>query len=224
MAPRKTRKSTKKPRRKAGQGLLHLSLRAAGQLKKKLGLSSENKSFDTTGSVTLSQTATALINPAAGIARGTSGITRVGTQCRITHNSFKAHLHCSSAQVGGVICRIIWFLQPTVDTSASGQLGAADILQSATNIESPYNQNLTGCKILSDKKYIVCQGTTSMVVKTDFKWSPSEKDGIVQWTEADTTGAAVAIVKGLLSCLVYTDGAVNQPVIVFYNRVHFVDN
>lgn len=221
---RKTYKSKKSTwRRAAGNALTQVSGAAIKTLKKKLGLNTENKFWDITTTAAPNGTLGTALTPAAGIAQGDTCSTRNGSGLRVTHYSVKGYLTSVPASATDFQVRVIVVYQKNAQ---QGQVTPAQILQSQTNINSPYNSQLEGIKIVKDKIIMFHPQTTTFPVvhRCNIKWTPGYDEGHVTWTDADTTGASASIIGGFFTVLMMTDIAGNTPVWTFYSRTHFVDN
>lgn len=222
------RRVTKKAvswRKHAGTALSLASRAGIKALKMKLGLNTENKNWDISSGGASSGTIATHMNPLIGLAQGNTNTTRTGNGGRITHWSLKGYwannvLNSAQQQV-----RVIITLQKEVVSTTSG-VSAAQLLQTTTDINSPYNTDLTDVKVLYDKISIVKPNFSGQIAYNRFKykWSPSYDDGHFSWTDADTTGAVANQLKGVIKCFIMTDQASNFPIFTTYSRVHFVDN
>jgi len=223
---RYNRKATKrwwhKPARLAATSLVGVGLKA---LKKKLGLNTENKNWDQIGTQTLTGAVVPFLAPINGLAQGSTNTTRTGNGLRVTHYTVKGSFQNVTANVNSQQIRMIITFQPTM-TTAGTVLTAGQLLQTTTNIDSPYNTDLEGVKIIYDKTFVITPQFSGQVItrRYKFKWAPSYDDGHVQWTDSDTTGTSGDVVKGYLRCWIYDDQSANHPTMSWYSRVHFVDN
>jgi len=206
-------------------GTMGLAKVGLKMLKKRLGLNTENKNWDTNISQAFTGTVASALQPTSGLAQGNTNETRSGNGLRITHWNLRGALISQAANLDAQRCRIIITLQPKV-TTAGDYLNASELLEVTGDIDSFYNSNLQNCKILFDKVYILRPQVTGAITQVPwrFKWSPSYDDGHVQWTDADTTGSVANQLQGLLRVWIMTDAASNRAQCTAASRIHFVDN
>lgn len=209
----------------AGKALSLATTAGIKALKKKLGLNTENKNWD----VTVTQTTTAgllqLLTPFAGIVQGNTNNARSGNGMRVTHLNIKGCVQGLATNANNQLVRLIVTHQKD-DVDAGNFVTPAQLLQDSVNIYSPYNTDLQGVKVLYDETIRIAPTITSVIttIPISIKWDPSYDDGQVAWTDADTTGVAGNMTKGLVRLYVMADGLANFPTITLYSRTYFVDN
>lgn len=207
-----------KPARAALGGFTSVAIDA---LRKKLGLNTEAKFLDTTGAVGLANSLAVVLKPTAPIPQGLTTVSRVGDSIRVTHINIKGDVQLGSS-VGQQI-RVICTIQKSCQ---QGQLTAAQLLQDPTNINSPYNDQLEGVRVIHDKVHVYNPQISgvSATYRLNWRWSPPVKQGHVIWTDADTTGVSADIIGGLIQVWMMTDQASNAPTWASYCRIRYVDN
>lgn len=229
MAPRKrSSRKTRKPktwRTYAGKALTHLSKQATKALKKKLGLNTENKNYDTQMNQATTATLTSALLPTAALAQGSTNNTRTGNGMRITHWKFKGYCINDTLNTVAQQIRVIVTFQPSVVT-AGDEVSNTELLQTSTDINSFYNTNLQDTRVLYDKVFKLkpTYSGSQDIYRFKIKWAPSYDLGHVTWTDADTTGATANLLKGILKMWIMTDQTANFPTVVGRSRVYFVDN
>lgn len=209
----------------AGKALTLASNSGIKALKKKLGLNTENKNWDASTGGATSATLATHVNPLIGLAQGNTNQTRTGNGCRITHWSLKGYWSNNVLNGFQQQVRVVITLQPKVVSTTSG-VTPAQLLQTPTDINSPYNTDLQDVKVLYDKVMVIKPNYSGQIAtnRFKFKWAPSYDDGHVTWTDADTTGAVANQTQGIIKVFTMTDQASNFPIFTTYSRVHFVDN
>lgn len=209
----------------AKQGSAALMNIGIKQLKKKLGLNTENKNYDVTTGGAAAATLATHVNPLIGLAQGNTNTTRSGNGMRITHWSLKGQWENNVLNSAQQQVRVIITLQKSVVNTTSG-VTPAQLMQDPTNINSPYNTDLEDVKVIYDRITVIKPQFSGQIAynRFKFKWNPSYDDGHVTWTDADTTGAVANQVKGIIKCFIMTNAASNFPIFTTYSRIHFVDN
>lgn len=194
-------------------------------LKKALGLNTEQKNWDAVYSASMSTSLATFLNPIAGLNQGITNNTRIGNGLRITHWKLQGRIANNVLNANQTRYRIIIILQKEVVNTVSG-LSAAMVLQDPSNIDSPYNSDLTAVKVLYDKTFQLKPYFSGQVATNNFtfKWSPSYDDGHVEWNDADSSGVVAGQLKGILKVFCMADTPTNLPIFYSYSRVHFVDN
>jgi len=208
---------------KAGAGaLVGIGIK---QLKKKLGLNTENKNYDVSGTQAITGACAPWLTPTASLAQGNTNITRSGNSLRITHWKLRGTIYNAAANVNYQQVRVICTFMANSPTAGT-VVTPAQLLQTTTNIVSPYNTDLEGVRVIYDKIFVIKPQITGQVVVVPFKfkWSPSYDMGHVQWTDADTTGLVANMTKGIIRIFIFDDQGANHPSVDYYSRVHFVDN
>jgi len=209
----------------AGKALSLAGKQGIKMLKKKLGLNTENKNWDVTATQTSTASMASFLSPTVNLAQGNTNQTRNGNGIRITHYKFRGVVYNDSGNTNYQRVRIVFVrqevLQPVGDFVTPAQL-----MQDVTNIDSPYNTDLQGVKVIHDQTYMIKPYSTGTIAQTPvkIKWTPGYDEGHVQWSDADTTGATTNLTKGLIRGFFMTDQATLRPFIIGYGRVHFVDN
>lgn len=225
---KKSSKTSTRPKkswqRATGKALTAISAAGVKTLRKKLGLNPENKNWDVVNGNTLAASAAFMMSPTSLLAQGSTDNTRNGNGMRITHWKLRGEFVRNVSATSSQQVRMIIFRQATVNNGAL--INASQLLQVPGNIDSPYNSDLSDCRILMDKTILVnpafaAAGTT---IPFKYKWSPSYDAGHVRWSDADTTGVASNLVEGYIAVYIYTDAAANFGAVAWYSRVHFVDN
>lgn len=219
----KKSKSTATWRTHAGNALTMLGTKGLNSLKKKLGLNTEGKYWDLTATKTSSATFTSFLTPTSGIAQGITPITRVGSGLRITHWNVKGYVQSNATLATSSQVRIVVAYQADAD---QGLLTAAELFQVPGNLNTPYNHNLQGVRILKDKTIVLNPqfSTDSVIHRFNFKINPSYTEGHVKWTDADTTGADANLIQGGFYTFIITDVVATFPTYSYYSRTHYVDN
>lgn len=229
------RKGSRRPRRPytwrrhAGKALSQLSRKGVKILRKKLGLNPENKNYDTTAAAyVMSTTVSAYLSPVAGLGQGNTNNTRTGNGLRITHLTCRGWINSAAGNFNDQQIRLIATYMPALTTPGT-TVTPAQLLQASNDINSPYNSNLEGVRIIYDKRFrLNCSAANSVAslgfLPFKFKWSPSYDLGHVQWTDADVGGLTANIVKGNIYLWVMCSDPGPAPILNAYCRVHFVDN
>lgn len=195
-------------------------------LKKALGLNTENKDFDIPLAGVINPVLTQVSTITSGLTQGINNQQRTGNGMRITHYKYRGTFTNSAApmNVNQQRVRVIWTLQ-TALTLPGNLVTAAQLLQVPGNIDSPYNSDLEGVKILQDKTYVIRPYTTQQAtVPYKFKYSPTYDNGQVQWTDADINGLDGNLTKGAIQMFIMTDSGAALPAFTGYGRLHYVDN
>lgn len=197
---------------------------ALALLKKKLGLNTEGKYVDfgeasTATTTTLTATA-AITNP---IPQGDGTNQRQGNTLRVTSINAVYTIRAAVGSTSASRVRLIIMYQPKLNTPGS-VFTAADIVTDTTaNIETPYNMNTVGYKILFDKTVeIAAIGQNGSTKELIFNYHPLNHH--MEWTDADTAGTAANQLRGYVRAYICTDNAGNPPVWTSYTRVKYVDN
>lgn len=198
---------------------------ALKSLKKALGLNTENKSWDAVYSSSITTNLSSFQFPTAGLGQGLTNNTRIGNGIRVTHWKYQARMANNILNGNQTRYRVIITLQKQVNL-AGNSVTAAQLLQDTTNIDSPYNSDLTDVKVLHDKTYQLRPYYSGQVASNNFtfRWSPSYDDGHIVWTEADTSGSSAGLLQGILKIFCMCDTPANQPIFYTYSRIHYVDN
>lgn len=225
------KKSNKKPARvktwryHLGNALIRGGTSGLKALKDVLGLNTENKNWDSTISQAATGTIASCSQPLSGLAQGNTNNTRNGNGLRMTHIKTRGILYNNVLNVDFQRFRFIVTFQPKV-TTAGDYVAASELLQAPSNIDSPYNTDLQGCRILYDKTYYLKPNLTGQSVSTPFKfkWAPTYDMGHVTWTDSDTTGSVSNQLQGLLRYWIMTDAPTQRGSITAYTRIHYVDN
>lgn len=215
-----SRRPTSKWRKYAGKALTHLGASAVKTLKNKLGLNTENLYVDINSTTTLTTSLAMQISPHEGITQGDTSSTRSGRSIRLTHWTYRGHIYHNVSNTAGSQHRCIITYQPM--SPATTVLGASAVLQSQTNINSPYAINLAGLKILFDKTFVT-SSATNPIQKFKFKYSPLQHH--IRWTSADTTGVLANVEEGAVQVFWFSNEVgVNYSTIYSYSRMYYVDN
>lgn len=197
--------------------------------RKRLGLNPENKNYDTTaaGFVT-STTAAAFLSPVAGLAQGTTNNSRTGNGLRVTHLTCRGWLNSGAGNFNDQQVRLIVTYMPALTTPGT-TVTPTQLLQTSNDINSPYNSDLEGVRVIYDKRFKLSCSSANSIASQGFlpfkiKWSPSYDLGHVQWTDGDVGGLTANIVKGNIYIWVMCSDPGPAPILSAYCRVNFVDN
>lgn len=226
MAKPKSSKSKKEKtwRRYAGKTLKLGGKVAIKQLKVALGLNTESKNFDVSGTYAVTGTLAGVFAPTTGLAQGNTNITRNGNGMRITHWNVKLQIVKNILQTVDSHIRLIVAFQPRCE---QGLLTPTQVLQTPTVTYSPLNSDLTGVRILYNKIIRVTSDYSGdqKIIYKEIKISPQYEDGHVQWLDSDTTGTATNLVKGYYVVYAVSNNiSGGAPSISYYSRVNYVDN
>jgi len=191
---------------------------ALGYLKRRLGLNTEQKYVDTSGTTTATAT---LVNRIASptIAQGLTVNTRQGASIRVTRTDVRISI--TPVATGLSSCIRVICVRYTDDASP----GAADILQTTTEMTSPLHNNFheKGLQLLHDQVYPV--GTTTSPGGTAIEFSCSRANDHMVWTNTDTTGVQANLVSGGITVWWMMDSNfTTAPIIASTMRTWFVDN
>lgn len=206
----------------AVRGLGGLALKV---LKKKLGLNTEVHYQDTIDvAAALTTTFTTFQTSLLTIAVGDSVSTRTGRSIRISSIHIRGSLRAVAAATDACRVRIICFYQPYC-TTAGAFLTPADVLEDNTAaLDTPYDMNATGYRILMDQTFVVSPyGQDGSIKQWSFHYTPLSHH--VEWTSADTTGAANNLLRGFIRFCAATDAvSTHEPTNESYARIKWVDN
>lgn len=202
-----------------------MSAYAVKQLKDKLGLNTETKYVDfaeaagTPTTTTLTATG-AISNP---IPQGDGTNARQGNTLRVTSFQAKYTFRANASSVAASRVRLIIMYQPKL-LQPGNVFTAADIVTDTTaNIETPYNMNTVGYKILYDKTVeIAAVGQNGSTKELVISYRPL--DHHMEWTDADTAGSSTLQLRGYMRAYVCTDNGTHPPTYSSYARLKFVDN
>lgn len=228
----KRKSKAKRPmtwQRHTGKALSQITRKGVKILRKKLGLNPENKNYDTSAAgYVMSTTVAAYLSPVAGLAQGTTNNTRTGNGLRITHLNVRGWLNSAAGNFNDQQIRLIATYMPALTTPGT-TVTPAQLLQVSNDINSPYNSDLEGVRVIFDKRFVLkCSSANSIAslgfLPFKFKWSPSYDMGHVQWTDGDVGGLTANIVKGNIYLWVMCSDPGPAPILAAYCRVHFVDN
>ena len=214
---RPTRKAPRRAAKETIQGLLQGA--ALGYLKRRLGLNTEHKFVDVSGSTTASATLTANI-ACPTIAQGSTDNQRSGASLRVT--SVETRMSFTAA-VAFLPCnvRIIQTRHREASNATS-----TEILETNTDITSPINKNAAanGITILKDM-VIQVNGSTAGDGAAYVQWTHSGANDHMLYLTADTTGVPTNLLQGAIQTWVMLDGGFSiSPVITSTSRFLYVDN
>jgi hypothetical protein len=195
----------------------HMSKSALDSLKSKLGLNTEIKYADNTGTSTTTATCVARINFPA-IAQGLTSSSREGASIRVT--KVRLRMDMQSQNVAATQIRIL-----VVRFTRSGAPVVADIVQSATNFSTILNHHFyeNGYQLLMDK-IVTVGGTGSDNASQHVIETFSNANWHAVWPDTDTTGLASALSEGNITVFWWADSISVAPIFNSIMRVEYVDN
>jgi len=155
------------------------------------------------------------------IPQGTTGSSRVGSDCRVKSVQTTVNISADAASVLTRSVRVIMYAIPDYRASSTNTTPAA-ILDTTSDIISPYNMDTQGYRIFDRTYRIGAANQPNAQKQFRISWRP--KDWKLKWNDSDTTGAVAALEKGYFNFCAMTDVATNPPVITTFTRTKFVDN
>lgn len=188
-------------------------------LKKALGIRPpEVKVFDTLQIANIGTTATSMLNPST-VPQGLTNQTRLGRA--ITVKRFQVHLTLipdPSATDPGLI-RVIYFLQKYPN---SNLLTSAEILQTNTALDSFYQFDSSGYRILYDKVFsFAVNDPKNQYVKMNLPC----RGELIEWTEGDTLGNQNNLTQGYIRGLIMYNGfGAFAPSYNLWQRLTYTDS
>lgn len=219
------KRGSKRPSRSLGSAVVAgLGGFALKLLKRKLGLNTETHYADYIDTAAATSTTYSLVQTSIGdIAIGDSVSTRTGRSIRVTSLRIRGTIRADPDAVTGYRVRIVVYTQPKI--VGGTLLVPGDIMEDHTaQINSPYDMNAEGFRILQDKTYNIAKYGQDGDVKTwTFTYSPLSHH--MEWTSADTTGSKANLLRGMIRVMVATDAVTGQePTLESYARLKWVDN
>jgi aerobic-type carbon monoxide dehydrogenase small subunit (CoxS/CutS family) len=196
-----------------------MSKAAVKQLKKRLGLNTENMFVDTAGTTTSTATLVQRIASPV-IPQGDTVGSRAGVSIRVDSVDLRISCVVPAAATTGNVVRII-----AVRNRKDGSASVADILQTTTDISSPIHNLFAEhqLELLMDQTYELGTATGSPgAFYVHRVWNPT--DWHMTWTDSDTTGVNSNLVEGAISVWWYVDNVTTAPVFTSTMRVRYVDN
>ncbi len=216
--PRQSRSKYRRPSyRSCGKMVLsdgRKALLMASHLKRLVNVEIKNHDVQITGSAI---TDTAVITQLSNIPQGDTTITRDGAQVKALSLEFVAHLGLNTSGTTTIVRLIIVRDKQTNQAIYT----AADLLDDVTSgdqLASPYNlDNKFRFQILHDKVYNLHASNTNQIVKKTFKLNHILRfDG--------STPSIADLTSSSYSLLSVGNEITNDPTIVLFSRLRFVDN
>jgi len=192
---------------------------AVGYLKRRLGLNTEEKFLDVSGTTTATSTLVSRIAMPV-IPQDNTDNGRSGSSIRVTRVHTRIAISPVLTSTTPSFVRII-----QARNLNAGNPSAADILEVTTEMTSPVNKNAAakGIQILKDE--VVPIGAFNGGMGAYVEWVHSGASDHMVYTTSDTTGVAGNVVKGAINTFWMLDANFTvAPVFASTSRFFYVDN
>jgi hypothetical protein len=187
---------------------------------KKCGV--EVKQLDVVGSYTATSTLATFASPFLNIVQGIDDADRIGASFEVKNCPINVTMYAGAASASAVFVRFILVKQNRMQQAA---LAAGSILETSTNIRSPYALDVTkSFTILKDKTFklsALTSGEDSAFKQLKFTYTPKGCHECT-FTQADTTGVIGNMTEGNLQLMIMYQGA-TAPTLDFWCRPNWVD-
>jgi len=197
------------------------------QLRTQLGIGKpETKVNDViSGSTTVSTALTAMDYHFSSLGQGLTNLDRIGRVVTIKSFKFRMGIVPDPANTDSGLVRLIYVLQYSPNNtsgSINALMTAEQVLQTSTDIFSPYQFDQNGYKILYDQTFSFPAGENGSIKALDV--SLPVRNLNVEWTETDTTGNSTNLKKGYIrGFIMYYGFGGSPPLFDLWQRTIFLD-
>lgn len=182
----------------------------------------EVKQWDVIDTATLGTTLAAVFYPFADIAIGQTDETRIGNSIEVKKWAFRSQFFAEATTSNPTTIRVILIKQGRMAGAAPN---VADILETPTNIRSPYSLNKNAAfTVLKDFTFMLAGATTGE--REEYKlwnhtYTPKHCHAIT-WDQADTLGSLANMIDGNVTVFMMYAGSA-APTWSFYSRAEYID-